>query len=406
MIEPIMYLAIGFLLSMLLGLMLLPLVHNRAVRLTTRRLDAATPLSMTEIQADKDQLRAEFAMSARKLETNVEQLKNKTASQAAEIGKKTDAINRMKLELDEKTTTIFTLETRDKLLTDKLQAAESELEQTKSALEISETSLAARKAEIAAMSDDIAGLATLKANHEARVTDLVEQVEDLTDRAETAEKLLAAARTDLIALRETAETATRSYSETRTRNEVLTGRVSELDRQVAAHREDAEAFRKQVSAIEAELSARAALLATRESEIANLRHAQEEARTMITTMRNELSAKAGRALTVERLRNEKAAAEQEMREAQDERAQALRELATVRAQAENAWEVDRMENALLRERIDDIASEVARLALTLEGPNGTIAEILLSDARSPAGATPSLAGRIRALQMPSPPPQA
>jgi hypothetical protein len=102
MIEPIMYLAIGFLLSMLFGLMIVPLVHNRAVRLTTRRLEAATPLSMAEIQADKDQLRAEFAMSARRLEMSVDQLKHKTTSQLAELGKKTDAINRMKLELGER----------------------------------------------------------------------------------------------------------------------------------------------------------------------------------------------------------------------------------------------------------------------------------------------------------------
>ena len=77
MVEPIMYLAIGFLVSMLFGLMIVPLVHNRAVRLTTKRLEAATPLSMAEIQADKDQLRAEFAMSARRLEMSVEQLNQK-----------------------------------------------------------------------------------------------------------------------------------------------------------------------------------------------------------------------------------------------------------------------------------------------------------------------------------------
>ncbi len=52
MIEPIMYLSIGFLGSMRLGLMRLPLIHHRAVRLTTRRLEAGTPLSLTEIQAD------------------------------------------------------------------------------------------------------------------------------------------------------------------------------------------------------------------------------------------------------------------------------------------------------------------------------------------------------------------
>src|SRR6266699_4058680 len=118
MIEPIMYLAIGFLISTLLGLAIVPLVHNRAVRLTTKRLEAATPLSMAEIQADKDQLRAEFAMSTRRLEMSVEQLKSKTTSQLADLGKKTEAITRLKLELGEKTATIFALEAREKGLRD------------------------------------------------------------------------------------------------------------------------------------------------------------------------------------------------------------------------------------------------------------------------------------------------
>ena len=48
-------------------------------------------------------------MSARRLEMNVEQLKNKTTSQLAELGKKSDAINRMKIELGEKNATIFSL---------------------------------------------------------------------------------------------------------------------------------------------------------------------------------------------------------------------------------------------------------------------------------------------------------
>src|SRR5215470_9613772 len=118
MIEPIMYVAIGFLVSMLCGLMIIPLVHNRAVRLTTRRLEAATPLSMAEIQADKDQLRAEFAMSARRLEMSVEQLKNRTTSQLADLGKKTD--------LGEKNATIFALEAREKAMKEQLRATEEE----------------------------------------------------------------------------------------------------------------------------------------------------------------------------------------------------------------------------------------------------------------------------------------
>src|ERR1700757_685253 len=107
MVEQIMYIGIGFIVASLLVLGVIPLVHARAVRLTMRRLEALTPLSMAEIQADKDQLRAEFAMSTRRLEMSVEQMKAKTTNQLAEIGKKSDAINRLKKELGEKTAAIF-----------------------------------------------------------------------------------------------------------------------------------------------------------------------------------------------------------------------------------------------------------------------------------------------------------
>ena len=113
MIEPIMYFGIGFLVAALLGLLFVPLVHERAVRLTMRRLEAATPLSIAEIRADKDQLRAEFAMSTRRLEMSVEQMKAKTTGQLAELGKKTDAIIQLKKELGEKTAAISELESRD-----------------------------------------------------------------------------------------------------------------------------------------------------------------------------------------------------------------------------------------------------------------------------------------------------
>src|SRR5450631_1722031 len=149
MIEPVMYLAIGFLVAMLCALMVVPLVHSRAVRLTTRRLEAATPLSMAEIQADKDQLRAEFAMSTRRLEMSVEQLKTKTTSQLAELGKKGDAINRLKMELGEKTATIFALEARDKALRDQLRATEDEVATKNSIMHDAERSLADKQADLA-----------------------------------------------------------------------------------------------------------------------------------------------------------------------------------------------------------------------------------------------------------------
>src|SRR5262245_54380742 len=100
MIEPVMYIGIGFLFAALIGVAVIPRIHDRAVRLTTRRLRAALPQSMKEIQADRDLLRAEFAMSTRRLEMNLEHLKDKSTGQVVELSKRDDVINRLKLQRD------------------------------------------------------------------------------------------------------------------------------------------------------------------------------------------------------------------------------------------------------------------------------------------------------------------
>src|SRR5947209_9013668 len=126
MVEPIMFAGIGFLVAALLVLGFIPMVHGRAVRLTTRRLEALTPVSLGEIQAEKDQLRAEFAMSTRRLEMSVEQLKAKCTSQLADIGKKSEAITRLKLELGEKTAAMTALENREAQILEDLRQTEAE----------------------------------------------------------------------------------------------------------------------------------------------------------------------------------------------------------------------------------------------------------------------------------------
>ena len=168
MIEPIMYFGIGFLVAALIGLVVIPLVHGRAVRLTMRRLEAATPLSMAEIQADKDQLRAEFAMSTRRLEMSVEQLKTRTTSQLAELGKKGDAINRLKIELGEKTATIFALEARDKALRDQLRATEEEIAAKTSVMHDAQRALSDKEAELAKLVGELDERSTLAEFPEGR----------------------------------------------------------------------------------------------------------------------------------------------------------------------------------------------------------------------------------------------
>src|SRR5262245_56598346 len=117
-----MFMGIGFLVAGLLVIGVIPLVHARAVRLTQQRLEALTPLSMAEIQVEKDQLRAEFAMSTRRLEMSIEQMRAKISNQLAEIGKKSEAIGRLKAELGDKAAALFAAEARETLLNEELVA--------------------------------------------------------------------------------------------------------------------------------------------------------------------------------------------------------------------------------------------------------------------------------------------
>jgi hypothetical protein len=101
MIEYVMLFGLGFLVASLAALLIFPLVHARATRLATRRLLAELPVSMREIQADRDLLRAEYAVSTRKLELAIERLKERMARQWVELGRKEDEINRLRIALGE-----------------------------------------------------------------------------------------------------------------------------------------------------------------------------------------------------------------------------------------------------------------------------------------------------------------
>ncbi|OPF91159.1 Chromosome partition protein Smc [Rhodopseudomonas palustris] len=416
MVEQIMYLAIGFLVAMLLALMLAPLVHNRAVRLTTKRLEAATPLSMAEIQADKDQLRAEFAMSARRLEMSVDQLKNKTTSQFAEIGKKTDAINRLKLELTEKIAAIETLEAREKALQEQLQTTEQNFAARTEELRSAEAALAEKQAELARINAELNERSTLADTRQVELVALHARIEELQARVGEAEKEFAATRSRLEAQRGESASTTRELDEARGRVEALSLRVGELDRQLLLQVKEAELLGGRVHELEERLAAQSKLLAEREFENNQLRAANEAALRTVGELRNELDATSSKSPDLARIRKDKAALEDQLTQARDERAKAQRELAALKQQAESSWETERMENALLRERINDIAAEVAKLAITLEGPDSPIQAMLTAptpakpakgkaaaNGTKNAGVTPVVAGgtladRIRALQ--------
>jgi predicted nucleic acid-binding Zn-ribbon protein len=100
MIDIGMYVALGFLLASLLALMVAPAFWKRAVRLTRRRVEMTMPMSAADIQADKDQLRAEFAIELRRVEVALEKAKDKAARELVEANKRRVEISEINTELE------------------------------------------------------------------------------------------------------------------------------------------------------------------------------------------------------------------------------------------------------------------------------------------------------------------
>ena len=417
MIEPIMFVGIGFLVAGLLVIGVIPLVHARAVRLTQRRLEALTPLSMAEIQADKDQLRAEFAMSTRRLEMSVEQMKAKTSSQLAEIGKKSEAIGRLKFELSEKTASLFAAEAKEKQLADELALYRTDTEIKSTALEDAERALAATQAELAQVTANFNEASVTADSQRVELVMLRAQAEALKGQIESYEKETKELHSRLS--RQTAEIDSlgQQLSEERNKAETLGNRVGELDRLLIAQTTEAEILGRRVQELVARLDEQGRFLADREYVSDRLRTEAASAQKTEADVRSELSEVERRhRLATEAIRTEKTLLEEQLKQSQDERAKLQREMATMKRDAETAWASERMESAVLRERINDVAAEVARLTATLEGPGSPIDTILAADAARPAavgnganGGAPSiapngggskgtLADRIRALQ--------
>jgi hypothetical protein len=88
-----MALTLGFLIASLLGLLIASAFWSRAVRLTTKRLKESMPVSEPEIRADRDKLRAEYAIKVHKLATQLEQAKFERARHLIDINRRDASIS-------------------------------------------------------------------------------------------------------------------------------------------------------------------------------------------------------------------------------------------------------------------------------------------------------------------------
>ncbi len=408
MVQSILFFTLGFLTAGFLALMIAPAIWRRAVALTRKRIEASVPLSLTDIQADKDRMRAEFAMSTRRLEMSIKGFKDKAASQVIEINRNREELKRLAGERDRKNTSISELEAKGGELRAELRQREDQLQRLGERLAEAEQALEARALELEKMG---------RLYDEASLTASNRQIE-LVVRETEVDKLAG----DVQVLR-----GQRKDTEKRIHDTAAEGKAAR--EALKAERKKAAELEKKLERMVATLSDREEKLDRRERELARLRdelkgntHSEDELNDKLIEAQKEkvkLEAElADMTLQMANLLNgakggdvEKAMARLgEDRDRLETRLTALvrenKKLKTdltayERAKAED-WSDERRGNALLREQINDLAAEVVSLTAALEGPASPINKVLAAPPSDPAEGPhekiTSLADRVRALQ--------
>jgi chromosome segregation ATPase len=248
----------------------------------------------------------------------------------------------------------------------------------------------------------------LMADIEADMGQLHAQIAMATRRLETSvEQMKAKTSSQLSEIGRTSESIARLKAE-------LNERTIVLQAVTAKERETGERLR--VS--EAELAVKTGALEEVSRKLANEKAELDDLMAFIDARDNLAQAESRHAAAVEALKADNRSLEEQLGRSYDEITKLEHEMATLKRQVEATWASERMANAVLRERINDVAGEVVRVAHALEGLGSPIETMLAGkatelDALATAlnggnGSTPpttggddskgSLARRIRSLQ--------
>jgi chromosome segregation ATPase len=417
-LEGILYFALGFLSAAMIALMISPVLWSRAVALTKQRIENSVPLTLNEIQADKDQLRAEFAMSTRRLEMSVEELRDKAARQVIEIARKRDELARIDDDSRERIKTIEELEVHASELRAMLKDREDKLVEANSRLDGVTAKLADKSEKLDQLQSE---LSSIRDEADSSRIELVAKqtfMENLTDQVTDVETREETMKFEIDSLRaEARKTADKLKEETK-RGGDLEKRLSSLQKQLSGNERNLTNRERDVARLRRSGQADGQSnsdLATRLVETQS-RNVELEARLAQTVLQMEAmlndASNVNVAKAMETLSKDKQQLEGRLAEIKRERDGLREDLTTHSRQNSNDWEEERHDNAILRERINDLAAQVTAMTSALEGDNSTISKILKSDPPLPKGdaADPAksratkgvgkqtLADRIRALQ--------
>ena len=181
MAEIIMTFALGFLIASGIGLTMAMPMWRRAENVTEKRLRASSPVSLDDFNADKDRMRAEFAMSARKLEMSVENLRKKAETRLAELDKREREVLALKEQIEEKSSLAAKRGDEIAILTQRLAEAETNLERGNAEIGKLREQLGEAQAVLARQAVAIREANSLVEGHKDEIDVLSKSVDEKTD---------------------------------------------------------------------------------------------------------------------------------------------------------------------------------------------------------------------------------
>lgn len=362
-----MYFALGLATAGLLALMIAPVLWRRAVRLTRAKIEHAVPANLNEIQADKDQLRAEFAMSARRLETTIERLRQKAGQQLVDITQKRDLMGRLADEQQRRVETLQQLEERESELHSLLRRREDRIAETHAEMDTLRRNLAERGRALEQLEET---LTRASATTEEQTVELVAkgtEIENLRDHLAASKSRQAAAQIDRAKLESELAEARAAQTVTAQKLETTERRLSASEAEHNARLGDISTRDREIERLKSDTRDRATALADLERRLTESEGANAEASARISQMTIEMDALSRlepsdelKVLTA-RLESERDGLATELAAQQEVVAKFASENAELQRIAGDEWEAERIQNAMLRERLNDIAGEVARL---------------------------------------------
>jgi septal ring factor EnvC (AmiA/AmiB activator) len=232
MSEPIVDLGIWFLFAVLIAVGTVAAIRARAGRAVAARLPAAPPPVMSAIEADMDQVHSQIAVATRRLEICVEQMKARTTSQLAEIGKTSEAVGRLKAELAEKNAALAALLDKERAAGTQLRATEAELAAKAESLAQVEQALADRKTEFARFMNEFnlhPELAKVEARHAAELDAVKAEMTSLQGELDQSRAECTRLQHEMLAMQKHVET---TWASERMANAVLRERINDVASEV------------------------------------------------------------------------------------------------------------------------------------------------------------------------------